>query len=118
VAGLPFAVGYCGDACRELDATAHADSCTQRRRLARACALFSPVWRAYLAETYDINGATLVACFYERTLELSLDDSEPDDRGWCGNHYALDFPDAVGNLEHKSELIQAAVLYDHKSTDV
>jgi len=109
---------YCSDRCRALHQPEHAEACARRKALARACNLFFEIWHIYQQETYNLSHVTLVSEDEDGYINLELDESVPDARGWRGDTYDVLFPEDLTVPNDTSWVALQAVLYDHQSIDV
>jgi len=107
---------YCSADCEQAHELEHHESCVARKRFGRVCGLFMDIWSMYQAETYHLP-ITLWPDDEQGYVDLELSDREPDERGWAGDHYALDYPEAVLPIE-TSNYAELAILFDHQSVDI
>lgn len=79
--------------------------------------LFSDIWEAYQIETYHLNSIKFYGKQDNGYINVALDDTIPDSRGWQGENYTVLFPYDL-HMGKVPSTIRAAVLYDHQSIDV
>ncbi|KAH8903648.1 hypothetical protein BR93DRAFT_193158 [Coniochaeta sp. PMI_546] len=86
---IEICVSYCSHECRVRHRSAHVESCYNRKRFARAVDFFADIWAAYQRETYHLNPVKYYSEQDNGYIDLALDDTIPDSRGWRGEFYTL-----------------------------